>query len=251
MTNQDAEPGHRVDAAAVAEDISSLDFEESTRFVSAAGAELRRFMMVYKFGLDEMMTKINILKEELDFTTDGCPIEHVSSRLKSLESVTDKLRRLERAVTLENVRADVHDIAGVRIVCSFISDVYLVAEMITRQADVTLVLRKDYIANPKPNGYKSLHLIVDTPVHLSNRVDTARVEIQLRTVAMDFWASLEHKIYYKYDQDVPPTLTQELTAAAEIAHRLDEKMQLLHQESRSRHQQPSTPQPEPPGSPTA
>lgn len=207
--------------------------EIAARLTTGAGGELRRFLMIYKFGLDEMMTKITILQEELGLSPDGCPIEHVSSRMKSLESLTAKLRRLGRPLTLDDVRRDVHDIAGVRIVCSFISDVYLVAEMITRQPDVELVRVKDYIAEPKPNGYKSLHLIVDTPVHMSKGVELARVEIQLRTVAMDFWASLEHKIYYKYDQDVPATLEQELTAAAEIAHRLDEKMELLHHESRS------------------
>ncbi len=207
--------------------------EIAARFTTGPGSELRRFLMVYKFGLDEMMTKITILQEELGLSADGCPIEHVSSRMKSLESLTAKLRRLGRPLTLDDVRSDVHDIAGVRIVCSFISDVYLVAEMITRQPDVELVRIKDYIAEPKPNGYKSLHLIVDTPVHMSKGIEMARVEIQLRTVAMDFWASLEHKIYYKYDQEVPAELEAELTAAAAIAHRLDEKMELLHHASRA------------------
>lgn len=211
--------------------------EDAEQFINGNG-ELRRFMMIYKFGLDEMLTKVNILKEELTFSEGGCPIEHVSSRLKSLESLTDKVRRIGSPMTLDDVRRNVADVAGIRIVCSFISDVYLVMEMLTRQPDVELILVKDYIKNPKPNGYKSLHLIVDTPVHMSDRISTARVEIQLRTVAMDFWASLEHKIYYKYEEDVPAALRQELTSAAEIANRLDEKMELLHREVRAQHPSP-------------
>jgi putative GTP pyrophosphokinase len=212
--------------------------EDAEQFISTT-TELRRFMMVYKFGLDEMLTKVNILKEELTFSDSGCPIEHVSSRLKSLESLTSKVRRIGSPMGLGDIATNVADIAGIRIVCSFISDVYLVMEMLTRQPDVDLVLVKDYIESPKPNGYKSLHLIVDTPVHMSDRISTARVEIQLRTVAMDFWASLEHKIYYKYDKDVPDALRQELTSAAEIANRLDEKMELLHREVRALERTPS------------
>jgi putative GTP pyrophosphokinase len=214
----------------VTEQLPTLEGAEQ---LIAGNGELRRFMMVYKFGLDEMLTKVNILKEELTYSADGCPIEHVSSRLKSLESLTEKARRIGSPLTLDDVRRNVADVAGIRIVCSFISDVYLVMEMLTRQPDVELVLVKDYIKNPKPNGYKSLHLIVDTPVHMSDRISTARVEIQLRTVAMDFWASLEHKIYYKYDEAVPAALRRELTSAAEIANRLDEKMELLHREVRA------------------
>ncbi len=194
--------------------------------------ELRRFVMAYKFGLDEMMTKVNILKEELTFGDGYCPIEHVNSRLKSVESLLRKADRLGLGPDLSDIRAGINDIAGIRIVCSFISDVYTVREMLLGQPDVHLVEAKDYIAHPKPNGYKSLHLIVDTPVYMSDRVETVRVELQLRTVAMDFWASLEHKIFYKYDKDVPAALRAELASAAEVANRLDEKMEVLHREVR-------------------
>jgi GTP pyrophosphokinase len=190
--------------------------------------ELRHFMLVYKFGLAEIGTKITILAEELAHRGRGNPIEHVNTRLKTVDSLTAKARRIGCPQALDAVRARIRDIAGVRVVCSFVSDVYTVADMLTRQQDVTLLQTKDYIAEPKSNGYRSLHLIVEIPVFLSDRVVTVPVEVQLRTVAMDFWASLEHKIYYKYEEDVPPELKDELTAAATDAARLDERMERLH-----------------------
>ena len=186
--------------------------------------------MAYKFGLDEMLTKVNILKEELTYSSESCPIEHVSSRLKSLDSLTEKARRIDCPLVLEDVRREIWDVAGLRIVCSFISDVYTVADMLTRQPDVEVVRVRDYIRDPKPNGYRSLNLVVDTPVHMSDHVETVRVEVQIRTVAMDFWASLEHKIHYKYHREVPPALMKELVAAADVAGKLDEQMERLHHE---------------------
>ena len=192
--------------------------------------ELTHFMLVYKFGLAEIGTKINILAEELAHRGRGNPIEHVSPRLKTPDSIEAKARRIGCPLTLDELRARIRDIAGIRVVCSFVSDVYTVADMLTRQPDITLLQTKDYIAKPKPNGYRSLHLIVDIPVFLSDRVVGVPVEVQLRTVAMDFWASLEHKIYYKYDPDIPAPLRDELSAAAEDAARLDQRMELLHRE---------------------
>jgi putative GTP pyrophosphokinase len=190
--------------------------------------ELTHFLLVYKFGLAEIHTKITILAEELAHRGRGNPIEHVNTRLKTIESLTAKAKRIGCPMTLDAVRDRVRDIAGVRVVCSFVSDVYTVAEMLTRQQDVTLLQTKDYIAQPKPTGYRSLHLIVEIPVFLSDRVVAVPVEVQLRTVAMDFWASLEHKIHYKFEEDVPVALRQELTAAATDAARLDERMERLH-----------------------
>ncbi|GAA0566528.1 hypothetical protein GCM10010172_57910 [Paractinoplanes ferrugineus] len=190
--------------------------------------ELTHFMLVYKFGLAEIGTKITILAEELQHRGRGNPIEHVITRLKTVESLTAKARRINCPMAFDTVRARIRDIAGVRVICSFVSDVYTVAEMLTRQQDVKLLQTKDYIAEPKANGYRSLHLIVEIPVFLSDRVVTVPVEVQLRTVAMDFWASLEHKIHYKYEQDVPDHLRAELTAAAHDAARLDERMERLH-----------------------
>ena len=194
------------------------------------GGDLTHFMLVYKFGLAEIGTKITILAEELAHRGRGNPIEHVRPRLKTTASLTAKARRINCPLTPDEVRTRIRDIAGIRIVCSFVSDVYTVADMLTRQPDVTLLQTKDYIAKPKENGYRSLHLIVEIPVFLSDQVVSVPVEVQLRTVAMDFWASLEHKIHYKYDPAVPDPLREELAAAAEDAARLDRRMERLHRE---------------------
>lgn len=196
--------------------------------VSALAQELGEFLLHYKFGLDEMLTKINILREELSFRGTGNPIEHVSSRLKSVESLRAKATRLGVSHELDEIAEQITDIAGVRIVCSFISDAYQVLDMLTTQSDITVRVIKDYIARPKPNGYRSLHAIVELPVFLSDDVRRVPIELQIRTVAMDFWASVEHKIYYKYDKDVPRELLVELEAAADVAHDLDERMAELH-----------------------
>lgn len=190
--------------------------------------ELTRFMMSYKFATDEMMTKVNILKEEFSSIHDYSPIEHVSSRLKSPEGILKKAMRRGYPLALDDIRANIQDIAGIRITCSFISDTYRIRDMLTSQEDVTVLEVKDYIAVPKPNGYKSLHLIVAIPVFMSDRVQPVTVEIQIRTIAMDFWASLEHKIFYKYDGAVPNVLVDELRQAADVANRLDVKMERLH-----------------------
>ncbi len=191
--------------------------------------DLQRFLMVYKFGIDEMMTKINILRDEFGYVHDYNPIEHVKSRLKSLDSILVKARRKGVPRTVEAIREHIRDIAGIRITCSFTSDVYRIMEMITRQADVGVVEIEDYIEHPKPNGYRSVHVIVQIPVFMSDRVESVYVELQIRTVAMDFWASLEHKIYYKHDRAVPRELREELRLAADTARDLDLRMESLHE----------------------
>ena len=192
--------------------------------------DMMRFLMSYRFGMEEMMTKVNILKDEFRYIHAYNPIEHVSSRLKSPEGILKKAIRKGCPLRLEDIRAQIFDIAGIRVTCSFVSDIYTVRDMIMGQSDVTVLEVRDYIAHPKPNGYQSLHLIVSVPVFLSDRVEQVTVEVQIRTIAMDFWASLEHKIYYKYDGVVPQTLLDELKDAAETANRLDRKMERLHAE---------------------
>jgi putative GTP pyrophosphokinase len=192
--------------------------------------KMTRFMMNYKFGLDEMNTKLKILKEEFQNIHDYNPIEHINSRLKSPESILNKVYRKNIDLTLDSIKENIHDIAGIRIVCSFMSDIYKVSDMIHQQEDVTVISFKDYIKNPKPNGYRSLHLILSIPVFLSDRTENVMVEIQIRTVAMDFWASLEHKIYYKYNKDVPVSMKNELKNAADVATDLDFRMEKLHNE---------------------
>ncbi|MFZ2529179.1 MAG: GTP pyrophosphokinase family protein [Rhodococcus sp. (in: high G+C Gram-positive bacteria)] len=190
---------------------------------------LKRFLMVYQFGIDEMMTKINILRDEFSYVHDYNPIEHVKSRLKSPESILAKAQRYGLPRGLTAIRENIRDVAGIRITCSFTSDVYRIMEMVTRQGDVTVIEIEDYIAEPKPNGYRSVHVIVEIPVFMSDRVESVYVELQIRTVAMDFWASLEHKIYYKHDRAVPGELREELRLAAEAARDLDLRMESLHE----------------------
>ncbi|MEV0074910.1 GTP pyrophosphokinase family protein [Nocardia neocaledoniensis] len=197
------------------------------------------FMLGYKFAIDEVTTKINILREDFNNTHEYNPIEHVGSRLKSPESVLEKVRRKNYAMNLSSIRANVLDIAGVRVVCSFISDIETIKQMLASQSDITVLEERDYITHRKPNGYQSLHLIVSIPVFRSDRTERIPVEIQIRTIAMDFWASLEHKIYYKYRGEVPPNLRSDLAQAAEVATQLDEKMEALHRQvDRGSHTKP-------------
>ena len=195
--------------------------------------DMRRLALTYKFGIDEVMTKIAILRDEFRHMANYNPVEHVGSRLKSFESIVTKCRRKGIPLTPDAVRAQMFDIAGVRVTCSFVSDIYRVRDMLVGQADLTLLEERDYIAHPKGNGYQSLHLIVQVPVYLSDRVEQVVVEIQLRTIAMDFWASLEHKIYYKYDRQVPRHLTDSLKLAADVAAQLDASMERIHDEVRA------------------
>ncbi|MGI8351569.1 GTP pyrophosphokinase [Niallia circulans] len=189
--------------------------------------EWKNSLIIYNFALDEINTKLKILNEEFQFIHDHNPIEHIKSRIKDPKGIMQKLHRKGHAITIENAKKYIHDIAGVRITCSFISDIYEIYNIIEKQADIKVMQVKDYIKNPKPNGYKSLHLIISIPVFLSTGMQEVVVEIQIRTIAMDFWASLEHKIYYKFDKDVPAHLLSELKEAADAAHELDVKMKRI------------------------
>ncbi|GAA5157434.1 MULTISPECIES: GTP pyrophosphokinase [Amycolatopsis] len=194
--------------------------------------DLRRELMVYKFAVDELMTKLRILSEEFDFAHQHDPIEHITSRVKQPEAILRKLQRKGHAPGIEAIREHIEDVAGIRVVCPFVPDVYMVARMLGQQDDVEIVRTKDYIAEPKPNGYRSLHLIVRIPVFLSDRVEKVKVEIQMRTIAMDFWAAVEHELFYKYDGEAPDDFAEELRAAAVTAADLDSRMTALHQRIR-------------------
>lgn len=191
---------------------------------------LTEFMLRYNFALNEMETRIANLQEEYQLLHEYNPIEHVKSRIKSPESIMKKIHRKGGVQSLEEVSTLIRDIAGIRITCSFIKDIYVIRDMLQNQSDLNIVLIKDYIETPKPNGYRSLHLLVQVPVFMSDRLERVFVEIQVRTIAMDFWASLEHKIFYKYNQSVPKPLLQELSEAAESAYALDLKMEKLHRQ---------------------
>ncbi len=184
----------------------------------------------YSAALKMVMTRLEILNDELQEVHRYNPIEHIKGRIKTPESIVKKLRRHGVESTLDNMIEYCNDIAGVRIICSFTSDIYRIAEMISAQDDITVLSVKDYIVNPKPSGYKSYHLIVTVPVYLSSRCDQVKVEIQIRTVAMDFWASLEHKINYKFEGNAPDRISLELVECAQMVSELDEKMLELNNE---------------------
>jgi len=195
--------------------------------------EIVRFMMMYKFALDGMESRIGTLVEEFELLHDYNPIEHTKSRLKSPESILNKLNRKGCDISFSSIRNNIKDIAGMRITCSFISDIYLISDMLKNRSDLIVREEKDYIRNPKPNGYQSLHLLIEVPVFMSDRQESVSVEVQIRTIAMDFWASLEHKIFYKYNNDnqaVPDRLLNELREAANAASALDRQMERLHKE---------------------
>ena len=181
-------------------------------------------LLLYDAVLKEICTKLEILNNEFKLAHQYNPIEHITSRIKSAHSIARKIRLKQKELTVENIIRYVNDVAGVRIICSFTSDIYRIAEAIANQNDVTVLKVKDYIASPKPNGYMSYHMIVSIPIFLSNDMIDTKVEIQIRTIAMDFWASLEHKIYYKFEGKAPAGIREELRECAKIISYLDQKM---------------------------
>ncbi len=192
--------------------------------------EWKTVMFLYNSALKQVSTKIDILSEEFIHVLNYNPIEHVKTRIKSPESIVKKLVKQGHEVNVENMLRYIHDIAGVRIICSFERDIYKIADMICNQNDIKVLIIKNYIANPKPNGYKSYHLVVSVPIYLSDGPVETKVEIQVRTIAMDFWASLEHKIKYKFEGNAPDHIRDELRECADIVDMLDKKMFSLNEE---------------------
>ena len=188
------------------------------------------FRHSYRAAIKEVRTKIEILSEDFAVRHDYNPIHHMERRLKSPESIEEKLIRYGKEVSIESARENIMDIAGIRVVCNFIDDVYAIADMLMEQNDIRLITKKDYIQNPKPNGYRSLHLVLSVPVFLLDGCENIPVEVQIRTVAMDFWASLEHQLRYKKEKDLPPQTNFELKACAEASANLDMRMQRLFDE---------------------
>lgn len=186
--------------------------------------------LVYKSALKKINTKLEILNDEFQQVHRYNPIEHIKSRLKSPESIVKKLKKNGRESTIENMVTYVNDIAGIRIICSFTNDIYRIADMLSDQEDIKVIEVKDYIKNPKPSGYKSFHMLVTTPVYLSDRIVETKLEIQIRTVAMDFWASLEHKINYKFEGNIPESFKNELVECAAMVSDLDDRMLRLNDE---------------------
>ena len=187
-------------------------------------------MLDYNSALKQIETKLNILNDEFQHIHRYNPIEHIKARIKTPESIVKKLRRYGLEFTLDNMEKAVNDIAGVRITCSFTSDIFRLADMIRDQKDIKVLSTKDYITTPKPSGYRSYHMIVSVPVYFSDRIKDVKVEIQIRTVAMDFWASLEHKINYKFEGNAPQRIKEELIECSEMIADLDAKMLSLNEE---------------------
>lgn len=190
----------------------------------------KTIMFLYNSALKEVGTKLEILNDEFQHVHKYNPIEHIKTRIKTPESIVKKLRRYGYEISIENMVKYINDIAGVRLICSFTSDIYRLAEMIGNQSDLKVLSIKDYIKNPKESGYKSYHMLVSVPIFLSDSVVDTKVEIQIRTIAMDFWASLEHKINYKFEGNAPEHIKDELYACAQMVSALDAKMLSLNEE---------------------
>lgn len=202
--------------------------EEFKEWLKSNSTPFRELMAFYRCALMEIETKFKVLNEELSLQYDRNPIETIKIRLKSPEGIIDKLQRKDIPVTVRNIENYVSDIAGIRIICSFPSDIYMLANAFARQDDVRILEVKDYIQKPKANGYRSLHMIVETPIFLHDSKRFMKVEVQFRTISMDWWASLEHKIRYKKDVEISETIQQELFECAEISTALDQRMDIIY-----------------------
>ena len=210
---------------------SAVD-EETKEWIKKKSIEFIRLMSYYKCAIMEIETKFNVLNEEYSLEFDRNPISSIKTRLKSLPSIEEKLRRRGLPVSAASMEENLKDIAGVRVVCSFQADVYSLAEALLSQDDVTLLEKKDYIANPKPNGYRSLHMIVGIPIFLAHEKRMMKVEIQLRTIAMDFWANLEHQLRYKKDNEFTDEKAEELYQCGQLSADLDRRMDRLRKQTR-------------------
>ena len=191
--------------------------------------ELLEMQQLYNAAIKEIETKLDILNDEFKVRYMRNPIHHVESRLKSPQSILNKLDRRQFEISLASAKKNLNDIAGIRVVCCYIDDVYRVADMLLRQADLKLVELKDYIKQPNFNGYRSLHLDIEVPIYLAERTEYVTVEVQLRTVAMDFWASLEHDLRYKSDKSIPHEIVEEMLQCADEIARIDQKMQSIYE----------------------
>ncbi len=192
--------------------------------------QILEMQQLYNAAIKQIQTKLEILSEEFRVHYARNPIHHIESRLKSPQSMLKKLQKRNYEVSLASAKKNLNDIAGIRVVCCYIDDVYKVADMLLRQSDITLVNITDYIKQPNYNGYRSLHLDLKIPVYLSERTEYVTVEVQLRTVAMDFWASLEHDLRYKSDKNIPKSICDDMLSAANQIAAIDEKMQQIYEE---------------------
>lgn len=205
--------------------------KEMLERTKARSLEFRRLMSYYKCAMKEVQTKFEVLDEEYSLQNDRNPISGIKARLKSVSSIIEKMERKHLDLTVAAMEQNLNDVAGIRVVCAFVQDVYKLADALLIQDDVTLLQVKDYIKNPKPNGYRSLHLIVEIPIFLEKEKRMMKVEIQLRTIAMDCWASLEHQLRYKKGIEFTDEMQQALLKCAQNSMYLDEEMDLLRQKA--------------------
>ena len=205
--------------------LDELNFvpDSDNYFVNQA-IQFRELMMMYNCAIREVRTKLEVLNDELSIRNSRNPIEFIESRIKRPLSIVDKLKRYGEPVNVESIERSLNDVAGIRVICPFIDDIYSVADMLLSQDDITFIKKKDYIEKPKPNGYRSLHLILEVPVFFSNQKKPMRVEVQIRTIAMDFWSSVDHQLKYKHDVPNADELSAQLKECADIISQTDMRM---------------------------
>ncbi len=201
---------------------------ETSELLEKMTHEMNTLMVYYRCAIMEVETKLKVLNEEFSLKHDRNPINSIKTRLKSYSSIKEKLQREGIIATPEQIEKNLNDIAGIRVICSFLDDVYDVAEALLKQDDIILLRKKDYIENPKPNGYRSLHLIIEVPIFLQHEKHMVKVEIQLRTIAQDFWASLEHQMRYKKNFEFTAAMAKELLECATMSAMLDKRMEGLN-----------------------
>lgn len=203
--------------------IDALLYPERNPFVEDI-QKFEQLMMMYSCAIKEIQTKLEVLNADFSTRYKRNPIEFIKTRIKRPASIAAKLQSKNCQVSVTNIRNNLNDVAGIRVVCSFIDDIYAVAEKLIGQDDITLISAKDYISHPKPNGYRSLHLVLEVPVFFADKTRDMRVEVQIRTIAMDFWASLDHQLRYKHEIEDPETISNELKHCADIISETDQEM---------------------------
>ena len=208
-------------------EISTILKEERPEYILEQMKPFRQLMMQYECALMEVETKLNVLNAEFSLEYDRNPIESIKTRIKQPVSIWGKLKRMGEELNVKNIENYLSDVAGIRVICSFPEDIYTVAELLSKQDDITVLKRKDYIKNPKENGYRSLHLILEIPIFLSDEKKYMKVEVQFRTIAMDFWASVEHKLKYKKDIKNPELIAEQLKNCANTIADVDFRMQAI------------------------
>lgn len=210
-----------------------INFLSENKNPAETFSRFQNLMAYYECAIMEVETKFNVLNKEFSLQHDRNPINGIKSRLKNVISIKQKLEMRGFPLSIKSIEENIFDIAGIRVICSFLDDVYVLADALLKQDDVTLIAKKDYIKNPKPNGYRSLHLIISIPIFLHNEKRSMKVEVQLRTIAMDSWASLEHQLRYKKDTPFAGAMADELKCCAELSCELDNKMEALRKLSES------------------